>query len=117
MVFSAVVAAFIIATLLWRVVFARHRRASFYWGVLLGALVGLASHPLAWYLMILFFYLSGEPASSGEQTLDPVNGLWASLVYSLFSWLLVGWITALVGAAVGGTLGYVAAKLRKKPVK
>jgi hypothetical protein len=116
MVFTSAVAAFITATLLWSVVFARNRRASFFRGAVVGALVGLVSHPPAWYLMLLFLYVSGERTSSGERTLDPVNGLWASLVYSLFSWLLVGWITALIGAAIGGSLGYLAGRVGKRPV-
>ena len=116
MVIAAGAAAFITATLLWKVVFGSGSRAGFFRGAFVGALVGLLSHPLAWYFMLLYFYVSGERASGGERTLDPVPGLWASLVYSLMSWLLVGWITAPVGAAVGGALGYQAGKNGKRLV-
>jgi hypothetical protein len=72
-----------------------------------GALTGLLSHPLAWYLAIVYHYANGAQSSLGEPTLNPVEGLGGSLLFSLGSWLLVGWITVPVGALAGWLLTHI----------
>ena len=115
LIFASAVAAFIVGTILWRKVFARGRRSTFWRGVTVGVLVGVLSHQLAWYLAMLWSYLGGAQGSLGERTIDPLNGLWASIVYSALSLVVVGWITAPIGGAAGGVLGFVAGKRREKP--
>jgi hypothetical protein len=66
--------------------------------------IGLLSHPLAWYLAILWHYLSGDRASTGDEPLDPIMGITDSFVFSFWSLLLAGWLTIPVGAALGALL-------------
>lgn len=70
-------------------------------GVLAGVLTGILSHPLAWYLGILFNFFRGARGSLGEEPLGPVDGLLGALVLSASSWLLAGWLTVSVGALAG----------------
>ena len=65
------------------------------------------AHPLTWYFALLYLYFSDERSSLGEATLNPWEGILASLAYSLLSLLFVGWLTAPIGALVGGVLAYV----------
>jgi hypothetical protein len=108
LIFTSTVAAFIIGTLLWRLFFSPGRKPAVLKGLGVGALVGFLSHPLAWYLTLVWVYIEGRTGSLGDRTIDPLNALWASFAYSAFSWLIVGWITVPVGGAVGGSLAYVA---------
>ena len=79
--------------------------------MLVGALVGVVSHPLAWYLTYLWAaYVEGERYGLGSPIMVPFNALGISFALAGISLVLVGWITAPVGAAVGGALGYVAGK-------
>jgi hypothetical protein len=100
--------------LLWYWLIERHRRFTVARGVVTGALVGLLSHPLFWYLFLLDswlrYQLYGQPISSlGEPPMNPLDALAAALIYTLWSWFLVGWITAVVGAVTGGiTTGLIA---------
>lgn len=70
-------------------------------GVLAGVLTGILSHPLAWYLFIVFNFLRGARGSLGEEPLGPADGLLGALVLSAWSWLLAGWLTVSVGALAG----------------
>ncbi len=75
-------------------------------GLWAGALVGILSHPLAWYLAILVNYLSGaEPAV--DEAMDPLRGLWGSVVFSIGSWACVGWLTVPLGALAGAGISSV----------
>lgn len=102
MLYAAPLAAFICGLICWGIC----QKVRFWRGVWVGALVGLLSHPLAWYGSSLYFYLAGEPGA-----LNPLEGLGASLFYTLFSLVLVGWLTVPVGAITGGFLAYAQAKL------
>jgi hypothetical protein len=108
LIFTSTVAAFIIGTLLWRLFFSPGRKPSVLMGLGVGALVGFLSHPLAWYLTLVWVYIGGGTSSLGDRTIDPLNALWASFAYSAFSWLIVGWITVPLGGAVGAGLAFVA---------
>lgn len=102
LVYSAPVAAFCISFLLWWLVIERSYRISPVKGIIVGALTGVFAHPLAWYLAILYFYVTGARTSLGEETLNPLDGIGASFVFSGVSLLLTGWLTILAGAIVGG---------------
>lgn len=97
----AVLAGFVTAFALWqRLIGARpsvrRRRA-----LVTGALTGLLSHPLCWWLLILGanidHLLFGTVSSLGEPPMNPLQGLVGALGYSLFSLYLVGWLTVLAG--------------------
>jgi hypothetical protein len=110
LILTSVVAAFVAGTLVWRKVFGHGRKPTFWRGAGVGALVVILAHPLAWYLLFLLLYFSGEVGSFPERTLDPLRGLVASLTFSAVSLLMFGWATVSIGAAIGGGLGYVAGK-------
>jgi hypothetical protein len=116
MILTSVVAAFIAGTLLWRTVFGHGRRPTFWRGVGVGALVVIVAHPLAWYLMFLLLYFSGEPSSFPERTVHPLGALGASLTASAAGLLVLGWVTIPVGGLIGGGLGYIAGKEWEKSV-
>jgi hypothetical protein len=108
MILTSVIAAFITGTILWRTVFGHGRKPTFWRGAGVGALVVIVAHPLAWYLLFLLLYFSGEPSSFPERTLHPLGGLGASLTASAASLLVLGWITIPVGGLIGGSLGHAA---------
>ena len=109
LILTSVVAAFIAGTILWRKVFDRGRRPTFWRGAGVGALVVIVAHPLAWYLMFLLLYFAGD-SSFPARTLHPLGALGASLTASAASLLVLGWITIPVGGLIGGGLGHVAGK-------
>lgn len=111
MFYAAPLAAFLCGVIGWGMLVVRSRSVRRRRGLWVGALVGLVSHPLAWYGSILYFYLAGEPG-----VLNPLEGVWASLVYTLLSLVFVGWLTVPVGAITGGLLAYAQAKAgRERP--
>lgn len=111
MLYAAPAAAFLSGAFFWWPLVIRPERPTWLRGMTAGALTGLAVHPLAWYLAILAFYLAGVRSSLGEETLDPLTGLWASLVYSLLSLVGLGWLTVPVGALVGGVMVFLQRKM------
>jgi len=70
-----------------------------------GGLVGLVSHPVTWYFLLLGFYLTGARDSFGHRTLNPLVAIPASLTYSFWSLALYGWAAIPFGMAVGLALG------------
>jgi fumarate reductase subunit D len=86
-------------------------RPTFWRGFGLGALVGILSHPLAWFLFSIILYASG---ALGARNAGPIQALRDILSFSVLSLLLVGWITAPLGGAVGGYLGFLAGQERDK---
>jgi hypothetical protein len=110
LILTSMIAAFIAGTILWRTVFGHGRRPTFWRGAGVGALIVVMAQPLAWYLLFLLLYFTGEPGSFPATTVHPLGGLWASLPASVMSLLLFGWITIPVGGLIGGGLGYVSGK-------
>ena len=108
LILTSVIAAFITGTLLWRTVFGHGRKPTFWRGAGVGALVVIAAHPLAWYLLFLLLYFSGIPSSIPERTVHPLGGLVASISAGAISLLVLGWITIPVGGLIGGGLGNAA---------
>jgi hypothetical protein len=111
MLYAAPAAAFLGGAFFWWLLVMRPERPRWVRGMIAGALTGLAAHPLAWYLAILVFYVAGVRDSLGQETLDPLTGLWASLVYSLLSWVGLGWLTVPIGALVGGVMAFLQSRV------
>jgi hypothetical protein len=110
MILTSVVAAFIAGTILWRKVFGQGRRPTFWRGAGVGALVVVAAHLLAWYLLFLLLFFMGDPSSLRDEMVHPLRGLLGSLRVTAASLMLFGWITIPIGALIGGGLGYAAGK-------
>ena len=90
----------------------RRKRNLLVWGILAGALTGLVSHYLAWYLMFvganICFWLSGGCTSSlGEPPASLQDGLWGAAALTMFSLVFVGWMTIMLGGAVGGVYAFL----------
>ncbi|GIK40155.1 MAG: hypothetical protein BroJett011_39880 [Chloroflexota bacterium] len=109
MLVAAPLTAFFCGMVCWGIFVARRQKVRFWRGVWVGALVALLSHPLVWYGSILYFYLAGEP-----RTLNPIEGLWASLVYGLLSLAFAGWLTVPAAAVTGGLLAYIQTKIESR---
>jgi hypothetical protein len=101
MIPAAGTAAALTGGILWRWLVLKRSVVTRRRALLVGALVGLAAHPVAWYLLIVALYVTGARSSLGERTLDPWNGLWGALIYSAWSLFLAGWLTVPAGAIVG----------------
>ena len=70
-------------------------------------LFSLLAHPLAWYLTMVLSFIAHllDPADSfGGLGVDPLSALFGSLFLSLFSLVLVGWLTLSVSALLAGGL-------------
>lgn len=106
----AVLAAFCSGAVLWRVlpeVFSRRRLV---WGAFAGALAGVVSHYVTWYLGFLgfnlCFWLTGGCTSSlGEPPASLLQAFAGAAGLSFFSLLILGWLTAPIGAVLGWAFG------------
>jgi hypothetical protein len=98
-------AAFITACVVWRWRVVRRHAQRCLTGLLAGALVGVLSHVLCWWLFILGafidFHWFGGDASLREPPMNPLQALFAAVVYSVFSLYLFGWLTIAAGALLG----------------
>lgn len=104
---AAALAAGLLGALCWRLLVGAATTRLLQRGAIAGALTGALAHPLTWYLLILYFYATGAQSSLGEPTLNPIEGVPGSLVLSLGSLLVVGWLTVPLGALCGALLAYV----------
>ena len=105
--FSASMAAALTGLGLWRYCIARVRWLSVRRAMGAGMLFSLLAHPLAWYLTMNFSSLAHflDPAGSfGVLGVDPFSALFGSLFLSLYSLVLVGWLTLSVSALLAGGL-------------
>ncbi|MBI2395538.1 MAG: hypothetical protein HYV09_38585 [Deltaproteobacteria bacterium] len=99
MIATSAIAAFLVGGLAFRLLADRVR------GWALGALVGVASHPVAWWLFIVAQWAGGARSSLGERTVGPIDGIVGALVMSAWSLVLAGWLTVPVAVAIGALLG------------
>ncbi|MFZ0945269.1 MAG: hypothetical protein WB930_08460 [Syntrophobacteraceae bacterium] len=117
------VAALITCSVLWWLIIERPCRRGVAAGIVAGALAGLLSHPVCWYLKILaanigyWVLRTGAYSSSlGEPPVDPLNGLWGAFVLSLWSWLFFGWVTIPSGGIIGGLFARLLKRRRRTSV-
>jgi len=104
---SASMAAALTGLGLWRYCTARVRWLSMRRAIGAGMLFSLLAHPLAWYLTMVLSFIAHllDPADSfGGLGIDPLSALFGSLFLSLFSLVLVGWLTLSVSALLAGGL-------------
>lgn len=110
LIFAAPVAAFLVSVPLWLLVILSGK-TTLWRGAAVGALTGFLSHPPAWYFVTLLLWLSGTTSSAGDQILNPIEAVPGSIVFSVISLLLFGWLTVPVGAVAGGALAAIFSRL------
>lgn len=116
--YYAAVAAALTSMPLWWLIMERRQRFGAVRGVLTGAVGGLLAHYPCWYLVILgqyvsYRYLKYLGSSITEVPTDPFEALGGAFILSFWSWLLFGWLTAIIGAiAVGAYAWNVNRRLR-----
>jgi hypothetical protein len=82
-------------------VFSRGIMPGIWRGAGMGALTGVLSHPVTWYLASLHNFFTVSPVHTGSEPLDPISALAGSVTFSLWSLLLTGWLTIPVAAGLG----------------
>ncbi len=107
----APVAAFLSGVFAWWLIMERVYRPGIPRAAFAGALAALLGHYLCWYLLFLVNFLQhvlyhvGD--SVGGPPVGPIAALFAAGVYSLFSLLILGWVTVAAGAILGAVFGAV----------
>jgi hypothetical protein len=117
LLFATPVSAFLIAAILWTLFITISEKTTVWRGVLIGVLTGILSHPFAWFIASVFLYLTNAASSLGERTLNPLEAIFGSLLFSVFSLLFLGWLTIPIGALIGGILAYVSRRSFWESVK
>jgi hypothetical protein len=115
--FSASIAAALAGLGLWRYCTARVQWIRLRRAIGAGMLFSVLAHPLAWYLtMILSFvaHLLDPSGPFGFLGVDPLSAVFGSIFLSLYSLVLVGWLTLFVSAILGA--GLVLLLRRQNPV-
>lgn len=103
MIPCSAIAASITGGLLWRWLHRPHAKPTSIRGFWIGALAGLVSHPIAWYLALVWNYFFGEGGLASDQPLNPLQAIPGALVFTLWSIPLAGWLTI----PLGGMVGYI----------
>lgn len=107
---ASALAAFVSGAALWRVLPERFARLRSVWGAVAGALAGVVSHFLTWYLgfvgaNLCFWFTGGCTSSLGEPPADLLTAFAGAAAMTFFSLLIVGWLTAPIGAVLGWGFG------------
>ncbi|MEZ5466392.1 MAG: hypothetical protein R3F18_01835 [Lysobacterales bacterium] len=108
---AAPLAAFATAALCWWSLLERPGIHSRKQAAIAGALAGVAAHYPCWWLLMLGNYVfsfvsTGTIDTSDAGPIGPLSAFWAAAVYSMFSLLFVGWVTAPAGAVIGALVAH-----------
>ena len=100
----AVVSAILTSLVLWRLTVAKNRLR--WWAIgLIGSGIGLLAHPVFFYLMFgsswVMQKLGWLPIGVGGPAPGPLEAIAGALLYTLFSWLIFGLPTLVLGFAAG----------------
>ena len=100
----AVVSAILTSLVLWRLTVAKNRLR--WWAIgLIGSGIGLLAHPVFFYLMFgsswVMQKLGWLPIGVGGPAPGPLEAIAGALLYTLFSWLIFGIPTLVLGFAAG----------------
>lgn len=109
---AAALASLLIGLLFWWLFIIGPGQFSRVRGVLVGSLSSLVAHPLTWFLAVVVAPHRGMNSFLNlvlTQTL--MEELQAIPTLSIYSLVLVGWLTALIGGVVGGILVGVVARI------
>lgn len=98
------VASAVLGITLWWWLLDRPNRWTVRRGVIAGTLTATLSHPLTWYLLMVVTWARGERTSLGEPTLTPLEAIPASAVFSVFSLLVAGFETLVIGGLCGALI-------------
>lgn len=114
------IAAFVTATILWRLLIERKQKYTTLSGIAVGALIGSVSHYVCWYLQILvanlWYAFFGTGASSlGDPPMDLLTAIPAAFTFSAWSWFFFGWLTIPAGGIIGGVFCRYLRKNRTSP--
>ncbi len=110
---AAALVSLLIGPFFWWLFLIRPQRFTLRRGILIGSGGSLVAHPLTWLLAMVVGSLSGINTLLGQPLRELVPAMkepnligevLLSLFLSIYSLILVGWITALVGGIVGGLL-------------
>lgn len=104
LIIGASAAAFLLSYIFWGFFILKKEISSYIRGIVVGMWIAMISHPVMWYLFLLFGYVFQIKGSMGGDPMNPWQGLWAALVYSVPSLLLAGWLTIPLGAGTGAFL-------------
>lgn len=101
----AFVSAALTSLVIWRIAVENTQWSSWWGAGLIGACVSWLSHPVFHYMMFasswVLQHLGLERIGPGGPAVDPLNALWGCLLYSLFSWIVFGIPTLLLGSGAG----------------
>lgn len=107
MFLSAPFSAAIIAVIGWALFTSFGRHVKIWKGIVVGVLAGSISHFFAWYSSIVFLYLQNAVSSLGEPTVGLTEGIGTSLMMTLFSLVIIGWLTVPIGAFIGAAVAWI----------
>ena len=103
MVLTAGASAFTTGVLLWRILLWRRSNGHRARGWVAGMLVGILSHPVAWFLTLAFFDAGGrfQVPTPGQV----LAALFGAAAYAYTSLVTLGWLTVPVGLCLGAVMG------------
>ncbi|MGE5333362.1 MAG: hypothetical protein ACM3N4_01560, partial [Nitrososphaerota archaeon] len=94
----------VLAPLLWWRMIVRPGRLSVRRGIAVGALAAIIAHPVIWYVALVLAFLAGQRTVAGMLVNKPLQDVIAAVFLGAVSLIYTGWLTALVGGAIGGMI-------------
>lgn len=108
-------ASLLMGTFLWWLCVGRRDVPRVRRGALAGGLSAIGAHYLTFYFLILWqnilYWTKGTTSSLGEAPIDPIQGLWGAVTFTVFSYFIVGWFTIPFGATMGAAYAWLLKRL------